>query len=499
MLGLSKPDAGTVSVFGRQPREAVDAGLVGAMLQTGGLIRDLSVRELVTMMASLYPDPMEVESALELTGLKEIADQRTQKLSGGQTQRVRFALAIVSNPDLLVLDEPTVALDVEGRREFWSIMRKFAARGKTVLFATHYLEEADANADRAILMAHGRVVADGPTTEIKARVGQADDSGDAAGRRSVDARCPARSRLGGAARRRGDPELRRLRPEHPRAARAISGGEGHRDHWGKPRRGVPGAHGRAGRRRAGAGGAMSGIAYTRFELLRTFRNRRFLLFALGFPLVFFWLIAAPQHNKIISGTRSHLRHVLHGLPGVVRDDGVNDLDGSPHRRRARDRVDEAAEDQPAVSSARTSVPRCSPHTYWLCRASSSSTSRARCSASACRPGAGWQMTGLIIIGLLPFAALGILVGHLVNTDSVGPLMGGLVSILAFLSGTWFAINSGFLHTFGQFLPSWWLVQARDVALDGHAWGARGWITVAVWTALLAAGAAWAYRRDTARV
>jgi ABC-2 type transport system ATP-binding protein len=172
MLGLSKPDAGTVSVFGRQPREAVGAGLVGAMLQTGGLIRDLSVRELVTMMASLYPDPMDVENALEVTGLKAIADQRTQKLSGGQTQRVRFALAIVSNPDLLVLDEPTVALDVEGRREFWSIMRKFAARGKTVLFATHYLEEADANADRAILMAHGRVVADGPTTEIKARVGR---------------------------------------------------------------------------------------------------------------------------------------------------------------------------------------------------------------------------------------------------------------------------------------------------------------------------------------
>jgi ABC-2 type transport system ATP-binding protein len=172
LLGLAKPDRGTVSVFGRPPREAVDAGLVGAMLQTGGLIRDLSVRELVAMMASLYPDPMDVKDALEVTGLKTIASQRTHKLSGGQTQRVRFALAIVSNPDLLVLDEPTVALDVEGRREFWGIMREFAARGKTVLFATHYLEEADANADRAILMAHGRIVADGPTTEIKARVGR---------------------------------------------------------------------------------------------------------------------------------------------------------------------------------------------------------------------------------------------------------------------------------------------------------------------------------------
>jgi ABC-2 type transport system ATP-binding protein len=172
LLGLSKPEGGAVTVFDRSPREAVDAGLVGAMLQTGGLIRDLSVRELVAMMASLYPNPMDVNEALEVTGLKPTAGQRTHKLSGGQTQRVRFALAIVSNPELLVLDEPTVALDVEGRREFWSIMRAFAARGKTVLFATHYLEEADANADRAILMAHGRIVADGPTTEIKARVGR---------------------------------------------------------------------------------------------------------------------------------------------------------------------------------------------------------------------------------------------------------------------------------------------------------------------------------------
>jgi ABC-2 type transport system ATP-binding protein len=172
LLGLSRPDEGAVSVFGRPPRQAVDAGLVGAMLQTGGLIRDLSVRELVAMMASLYPDPMDVQEAIEVTGLEAIVGQRTHRLSGGQTQRVRFALAIVSNPELLVLDEPTVALDVEGRREFWSIMRQFAARGKTVLFATHYLEEADANADRAILMAHGRIVADGPTTEIKARVGR---------------------------------------------------------------------------------------------------------------------------------------------------------------------------------------------------------------------------------------------------------------------------------------------------------------------------------------
>jgi ABC-2 type transport system ATP-binding protein len=171
ILGLAEPDGGTVSVLGGSPSAAIDAGWVGAMLQTGALIRDLSVGELIAMVASLYPEPLDVRETLDLTGLADIAEQRTQKLSGGQTQRVRFAVALVSNPKLLVLDEPTVAMDVEGRHSFWTTMREQAARGRTILFATHYLEEADAYADRAILMAHGVVVADGPTTEIKAMVG----------------------------------------------------------------------------------------------------------------------------------------------------------------------------------------------------------------------------------------------------------------------------------------------------------------------------------------
>src|SRR5581483_3769446 len=171
LLGLSRPDAGSVSVFGRSPAEAIAAGSVGAMLQSGSLIRDLSVRELVTMVAALYPTPLPVDELLELTGIAPLADRRTQKLSGGETQRVRFAIALAPDPDLLVLDEPTVAMDVEGRRSFWASMRALTGRGKTILFATHYLEEADTYADRAVLMARGRVVADGPTTEIKATVG----------------------------------------------------------------------------------------------------------------------------------------------------------------------------------------------------------------------------------------------------------------------------------------------------------------------------------------
>jgi ABC-2 type transport system ATP-binding protein len=171
LLGLLAPDAGSVSVFGSEPAEAVARGAVGGMLQTGELIRDLSVRELVAMMASLYPAPLDVEETLALAGVSEIAGQRTNKLSGGQTQRVRLAVALVSDAELLVLDEPTVALDVEGRQAFWRTMRAYAARGKTIVFATHYLEEADAYADRAVLMAQGAIVADGPTTEIRAMVG----------------------------------------------------------------------------------------------------------------------------------------------------------------------------------------------------------------------------------------------------------------------------------------------------------------------------------------
>ena len=228
LLGLTEPDGGTVSLFGMQPTAAVDAGAIGAMLQTGALIRDLSVRELVTVMASLYPSPLGVDEVLELTGIGEFAGRRTQKLSGGETQRARFALALVSNPELLVLDEPTVAMDVEGRHAFWRAMREFAAGGKTVVFATHYLEEADAYADRVVLMAHGRIVADGPPTEIKAMVGS----------RTIRATLPGADleELGEAARRDGRRGPRRvgrarvlrLRRGDPRPARALSRGARHR-------------------------------------------------------------------------------------------------------------------------------------------------------------------------------------------------------------------------------------------------------------------------------
>jgi ABC-2 type transport system ATP-binding protein len=171
ILGLSRPDEGTVSVFGASPAEAVKSGWVGGTLQDGSPPDQLRVRELVALMASYYPHPLPVDDVLRQTGTADIAGRWASKLSGGQAQRVRFAAALVGDPDVLVLDEPTSGIDVEGRREFWQAMRAVAERGKTILFATHDLEEADANADRIVLMARGRIVADGPATEIKAKVG----------------------------------------------------------------------------------------------------------------------------------------------------------------------------------------------------------------------------------------------------------------------------------------------------------------------------------------
>lgn len=170
VLGLSTPDGGRISVFGKAPREAVVAGQISAMLQSGALLDDATVAEAVGLIAALHRKPMPVAKALAQAGITDLADRRCTKLSGGQKQRVRFALALVCEPDLLVLDEPTVAMDVETRRAFWQQMRAYTDTGRTVLFATHYLDEAEEYADRVVLMRSGRIVADGSVAQVRAAV-----------------------------------------------------------------------------------------------------------------------------------------------------------------------------------------------------------------------------------------------------------------------------------------------------------------------------------------
>ena len=171
LLNLRKPDKGRIAMFGSDPYHAIKNGRVGAMLQSGGLMPEVTVRELVALVTSFHPRPEPVEQTLKRAGIAQFADQRVDKLSGGQTQRVRFALAIVGDCDLIVLDEPTAAMDVETRRAFWDNMKVEVAEGKTLLFATHYLEEADQAADRIIVINKGRLLADGTPSEIKARAG----------------------------------------------------------------------------------------------------------------------------------------------------------------------------------------------------------------------------------------------------------------------------------------------------------------------------------------
>ncbi|MEV5975976.1 ABC transporter ATP-binding protein [Streptomyces sp. NPDC052114] len=171
LLGLDTPDEGTVRLFGQEPERAVAAGRVGAMLQESRQVPRVTVRELVSFVAQTYPEPMPVERALELAGIAALAGRRVDRLSGGQAQRVRFAVALVGAPALLVLDEPTAALDVEARQAFWASMRSYARRGHSVLFSTHYLEEADAHADRILVIDRGRIVADGTGDELRRAAG----------------------------------------------------------------------------------------------------------------------------------------------------------------------------------------------------------------------------------------------------------------------------------------------------------------------------------------
>lgn len=167
LLGLAKPDSGEVSVYGKTPRAAIAHGLVSAVMQTGGLLQDITVRETVRLTGSLFTNSRPVDEVLKRAGILGIADRMVKKCSGGEQQRLRFAMALLSDPGLLILDEPTTGMDVEGRRDFWNAIREDAKSGRTVIFATHYLDEADAYADRIILLRHGEIVADGSAAEIK--------------------------------------------------------------------------------------------------------------------------------------------------------------------------------------------------------------------------------------------------------------------------------------------------------------------------------------------
>ena len=244
---------------------------------------------------------------------------------------------------------------------------------------------------------------------------------------------------------------------------------------------------------------MTGVVYLRFELRRLFRNRRFFVLSLGFPIALYFLIAGPNRNDhdfggtglaaplyyMISlasfGTMMAMVSTGARIAGERQAGWTRQLRITPLSPRAYIR----AKIVTAYASAGVSLAA-----LYICGAI----------LGVSIPAGTWvQMTVLIVIALLPFAALGIFLGHLLNVDSIGPATGGTVSLLAFISGTWFPVTSGVLHTIGRFVPSFWLVQAGRLPLTGHAWGTFGWTVVIAWTVVLGAAAAWAFRRDTQRV
>jgi ABC-2 type transport system permease protein len=242
------------------------------------------------------------------------------------------------------------------------------------------------------------------------------------------------------------------------------------------------------------------LLYTRYELLRTLRNRRFFFLSLGFPLVLYYLIAAPnRHLHDISNTG--LPAPLYFMVGLASFGTMSAVLSSGARIATERQAGWTRQLRITPLSTRAYF-RTKVLTGYMMAAISLCALYIAGATLGVSIGAGhWlEMTGLILVGLIPFAALGILIGHLLTPDSIGPAMGGGIALLALLGGTWGPIaRHGALHTISQLVPSYWLVQASHVAVGGAAWPAKGWLVIAVWTLVTARIAQRAYRRDTGRV
>jgi ABC-2 type transport system permease protein len=244
---------------------------------------------------------------------------------------------------------------------------------------------------------------------------------------------------------------------------------------------------------------MNRASYIRFELLRTVRNRRFFILALGFPIILYFLIAGPNKNEDNLGG-SGLSAPLYYMVGLAAFGAMNAMLSVGGR---------IATERTAGWNRQLRLTPLSPRDYFRAKILTGYMTAiaallllfvAGTTMGVRLDGSQWlRMTGLILVGLIPFGALAILFGHLLTADAIGPAMGGLVAVLAVLGGVWFPLTNGVLYHIGRALPSYWLVQASHVALGSGGWGTTGWLVVGAWSVVLGALAARAYRRDTGRV
>ena len=239
--------------------------------------------------------------------------------------------------------------------------------------------------------------------------------------------------------------------------------------------------------------------YLRFELRRTLRNRRFFFFSLGFPLVLYFLIAGPNRNETNLG-HSGLSAPLYFMVGLAAFGTMNAMLSAGARISGERAVGWNRQLRITPLTTRTYFRAKVLTGYVMAGITLAALYLAGVSLGVSMSGNEWmRMTVLILLGLLPFAALGIVFGHLLTPDSIGPVMGGTTALLAILGGTWFPLSGAVMTHVGEALPSYWLVQAGHVGLGGSGWTRTGWFVMVVWTVAAAAVARWAYRRDTKRV
>ena len=244
---------------------------------------------------------------------------------------------------------------------------------------------------------------------------------------------------------------------------------------------------------------MTAVTYARYELVRTFRNRRFFLFAWGFPLALFFAIAGPnRHEENFVGTG--IAAPLYYMVALASFGTMNAVLSTGARIAGERSVGWNRQLRLTPLSTRNYFRVKVLTAYLTAAVTIGLLYLSGISLGVSLSGHDWAtMTGLILVGLIPFAGLGILMGHLLTPDSIGPAMGGTTALLALLGGVWFPIEHGVMHVIAEALPSYWLVQAGHVAVGGSTWGATGWLVVAAWSAGAAIAAGWAYRRDTQRV
>ncbi len=243
---------------------------------------------------------------------------------------------------------------------------------------------------------------------------------------------------------------------------------------------------------------MSGLLYTRYELLRAVRNRRLMLFSLGFPLVLYFLIASPNRNEHDLGGTG-ISAPLYFMVGLAAFGAMNSVLGIGGRIAAERNVGWNRQLRITPLTTRAYFRAKVLSAYLLALLTIAVLYVAGFALGVRIPAGRWfEMTLMLVVGLIPFAALGIAMGHLLNADSIGPVIGGTTALLALLGGVWFPITGGVMQDIAEGLPSYWLVQAGRIGIGGHPWGTTGWLVMAAWTVCVSAVAARAFRRDTER-